>query len=64
MWGDYTMNIEKLMSLLLWIVVAVVIILFVAVIIIGYSTDFNFIFSLEDVSEVTNVITSKSSLLG
>ena len=58
------MDIEKGMMLLLWIVVAVTIIGFVAIIIIGYSTNYNFIFSLQDVTEVgKSIVASKTTLL-
>lgn len=59
------MDIEKGLMLLLWFVVALTIIGFVVIIIIGYSTNFNFIFSLQDVTEISkSLLTSNSSLLG
>lgn len=58
------MDLEKGMMLLLWIVVAVVIVGFVVLIIVGYSNNFEFFYSLEDVSELTKSIANKSTLLG
>lgn len=59
------MNIEKGIMLLLWLIVALTIVGFVVIIIIGYSTNFDFIFSLQDVTQFgKSLVASKSNLIG
>lgn len=58
------MNIEKGIMLLLWIIVALTIVGFVVIIIVGYSTNFSFFFGLQDVTEYTkSLVASKTNLI-
>ena len=58
------MDIEKGIMLLLWIIVALTIVGFVVIIIVGYSTNFSFFFGLQDVTEYTKILAaSKTNLI-
>lgn len=58
------MDIEKGIMLLLWIIVALTIVGFVVIIIVGYSTNFSFFFGLQDVTEYTKFLAaSKTNLI-
>lgn len=58
------MDIEKGIMLLLWIIVALTIVGFVVIIIVGYSTNFSFFFGLQDVTEYTkSLVASKTNLI-
>ncbi len=59
------MNIEKGIMLLLWLIVALTIVGFVVIIIIGYSTNFDFMFSFQDVTELgKSLVATNSNLIG
>lgn len=58
------MDIEKGIMLLLWIIVALTIVGFVVIIIVGYSTNFSFFFGLQDVTEYTkSLVAIKTNLI-
>lgn len=59
------MDIEKGIMLLLWLIVALTIVGFVVIIIIGYSTNFDFMFSFQDVTELgKSLVATNSNLIG
>lgn len=49
-------KIEDIAMTLMWIIVALTIIIFFAVIMIGHSTSYDFIFGLQDSPEVTTTL--------
>ncbi|MEI3607694.1 hypothetical protein SPD48_18580 [Pseudogracilibacillus sp. SE30717A] len=55
-------KIEKGLQLLMWAVVILMVLIFFAAIIVGHSTDYGFLFSLQQIPELTTASIIKSNI--